>query len=130
MPAMANITVKNAANTDVIYVSKVPSAGDRSPAKWTADALSTIVGQRPMFTVETRDNGPKNGRVFESALSFPIVETVGGVPTVVATVPLRCSGTLPTNVDSSKVTDAFIQNGNLLVSTLIRDVGSTGYAPT
>jgi hypothetical protein len=130
MPAMANITVKNAANTDVIYVAKVPSAGDRSPAKWTADALSTIVGQRPSFTVETRDNGPKNGRVFESVFSFPVIETVNGVPTVVATVPLRCSGTLPTNVDNTKVSDAFVQHGNLLVSTLLRSVGSEGYAPT
>lgn len=32
MPSMANITVKNNAAADVIYVAQVPSAGDKTPA--------------------------------------------------------------------------------------------------
>lgn len=130
MPSMASITVKNAANTDVIYVAKVPSAGDRSPARWTADALSLIVGHRPSMTLETRENASKNGRVIDGEFRFPVVETVNGTPTVVGVVPLKFSGTLPTNIDSTKVKDGYVQFGNLLVSTLFRDVGETGYAPT
>lgn len=130
MPAMANITVLNAAAGNVVYVAATPSAGDRSPAVWRANALSAIISHRPRFSLVTRDNARQDGRVFESSFSFPIIETIDGVATVVATVPLRMSGTLPTNVDSTKVKDAFIQNGNLLVSTLVRDSAEEGYAPT
>lgn len=130
MPSMANITVQNAAAANVVYVSKVPSAGDRSPAKWTQDALNAIPGFRPRFDVMTRDNGNQNGRIIEGNFAYPITATVNGVETLLGTVPLRFSGTLPTNVDATKVNDAFVQFGNLLASTLIRSVGSEGYAPT
>lgn len=130
MPSMANITVKNAANADVAYVAKSPSAGDRVPAQWTLDAASSIPGHRPKLAVETRTNGNKNARILSSSFTYPVVETVGGVAMVVAIVPAQLSITLPTNVDSAKVADAFVQLGNLLASTLIRSVAETGYAPT
>jgi hypothetical protein len=127
---MANITVQNSAAANVIYVAKVPSAGDKSAAVWLQDAAHAIVGFRPKFEVLTRDNGSSNARLFSAYLLFPVVEAVNGVDTVVARVPIRCEATLPTNVSSTKVADATVQAGNLLVSTLIREVLSTGYAPT
>jgi hypothetical protein len=130
MPSMANITVKNAANADVIYVAAAPSAGDKIPAVWTQNAASGIVGQRPKFTLATRDNGKGTGRHVSGAIRFPIVETVGGIPTVTAIVPLSLEGTLPTNVDASLVSEAFIQFGNLIVSALVCSSAADGYAPT
>lgn len=130
MPNMANITVKNKANADVIYVAATPSSGDRNAARWTQDAANSIIGFRPVFQVATRDSGGKPGRIMEGSLRFPVVETVGGVSTQVALVPLSFSATLPTNVDSTVVSDAFVQFGNLLASTLVRAVADSGYAPT
>lgn len=130
MPQMANITVKNGAGTDVIYVSAVPSAGDRSPAVWTANALSPISGHRPKFTVSTRDNGRQNGRHMSGSFRFPIIDSTTGKPVVDAIVPLSFEGTLPTNVDAATVVDAFTQFGNLVASTLVRQSASDGYAPT
>lgn len=132
MPAMANITVKNAANADVIFTAATPSAGDRSPAVWRANGSSAIIGHRPMFQMVTRENGRQNGRVVEVTYRHPIVDstTTPGSPKVIATVPFTISGTLPTNVDVALVKDAFIQLGNLLVSTLIRSSIEEGYAPT
>lgn len=130
MPSMADITVKDAANADVVYVASSPSAGDKTPARWRLNAASAIIGQRPDFSVVTRDNGQKNGRHITLSMRFPIVETVNGIPTVVAIVPLTTEGVLPTNVSSAKVADGFLQYGNLLVSELIRSVSSEGYAPT
>lgn len=130
MPAMANITVKDAANADVVYVAAVPSAGDRSPARWTLNAASSVIGFRPMFEVKTRDSGGKPGRILDGSLRFPVTEDVNGVTTQVAIVPFSFSCTLPTNVDSSTVADAFVQAGNLLASALIRSCASEGYAPT
>lgn len=130
MPSMANITVQNAAAANVTYVAKTPSAGDRSPARWTQDAASTIPGFRPKVEVVTRDNGSKNGRIIEGSLAYPVLQTVSGVTTQIGTVPLRFSGTLPSNLDATVVNDAFVQFGNLLASTLLRAVASEGYAPT
>lgn len=130
MPTMADITVKNVANVDVVYVAKVASAGDKTPAKWSQDAAHAIVGFRPWMTVNTRDNGPKNARIVEETFSFPIITAIGGVDTIVARVPVVLSATLPTNVDGAKVYEAIFQATNMFVSTLMRSVYSTGYAPT
>lgn len=130
MPDMANITVQDAAAANVVYVKKTASAGDRSPAKWTQDAAHAVPGFRPRFEMTTRDNGNKNGRIIEGNYGFPIVATVNGVDTLLATVPLQFNGTLPTNVDATKVNDAFVQFGNLLVAALVRAAAAEGYAPT
>jgi hypothetical protein len=127
---MANIAVLNKAAASVTYNAATPSAGDRSPAVWRANALSAIIGHRPRFQCVTRDNSRQNGRVFEASMSFPIVATVDGVDVIVAKVPLQATGTLPTNVDAASVEDAFIQFGNLLASSLIRSVAAEGYSPT
>lgn len=130
MPNMANITVKNKAGTDVVFVAATPSAGDSSPAVWRQNAASSAISSRPRFTLLTRDNARKDGRVIDGSFSFPVMVDVAGIPTLAATVPLRFNGTLPTNVDSAVVADAFVQFGNLLVSTLIRSVSEDGYSPT
>lgn len=130
MPAMADIIVKDAAGADVTYVAAVPSAGDRSPAKWVANALSTIAGFRPWFSMASRDNGSKTGRQFDFAYGFPLVATINGVETRVGTVPITSSGLFPTNVDASIPADAFVQFGNLMASTLARAAVEAGYSPT
>jgi hypothetical protein len=127
---MANITVKDSGNADVVYVAATPSAGDKSPAQWRFNAASAVIGQRPVFTVSTRDNGSKNGRHLTASFRFPVVVDVAGIPTIAATVPFTLEGVLPTNVDSTAVDDAFVQLGNLLVSDLIRSVAQEGFAPT
>lgn len=130
MPALANITVKNAANADVVYVGSIPSAGDKMPARWSLNAASAIIGFRPVFQLATRDNGNKTGRVFTATMSYPILETISGVVTKTAQFGFTLEGTLPTNVDGTLVQDAFIQMGNLLVSALVRAAAAEGYAPT
>lgn len=130
MPSMANITVKDAANVDVVYNGVVPSAGDRSAAVWRANALQPQIANRPTFTVVTRDNAKQDGRVFHATYKFPIIETIGGLTSRTATMPFTIEGTLPTNVDAAKVNDAFTQMGNLLASALVRSAAAEGYAPT
>jgi hypothetical protein len=130
MPQMANITIKNSADADVVFSAATPSSGDKSPAQWTSNSASATIGNRPKFGVQTRDNSRGNGRVLEINFNFPILQTIAGVETVVARVPLTASGTLPTNVDASKVSEAFLQFGNLISSDLIREAMADGYAPT
>lgn len=130
MPSMANITVKNAANADIVYTAAVPSAGDRSPARWTANAGQAIIGFRPTLELTTRTNGAGNGRICEFNFVYPLTKTVNGDVVLAAKVPFKGSFTLPTNADAALAADAYVQLGNLLVSTLVRQCIETGYAPT
>jgi len=130
MPSMANITVKDSANADVIYVAATPSAGDRSSAIWRANALSPIIGFRPSFSVMTRDNQKQSGRIMEASFKFPILGNVSGQTVLLATVPYTFAGTIPTNIDSALALNAFTQFGNLCASALVRSIVSDGYAPT
>lgn len=130
MPSMADITVKNKANADVVYVAKVPSAGDKTPARWTYDAAHAIAGFRPSFTTGTRNNSSQNARVFEANYAFPVVQTVNAVDSVAGKMTAQLTVTLPQNVDSVKVSDAYVQLSNLLASALARAVADSGYAPT
>lgn len=129
MPGMANITVKNVANADVVFAVSTPSAGDRSPAVWRQNAVSGIIGHRPVLTVLTRDNNAKNARHLSVSMRWPVTATVDGRVAVVGTIPMNLEVVLPTTIDSSNCTEAFTQFGNLLVSDLLRGVASEGYAP-
>lgn len=131
MPSMANITVKASnGTTDVVYVAAVPSAGDRSPAKWTVEAANVRPAYRPTLTLVSRDNGPKTARVMEIELSHPIIEAVNGIDTVTGTVPIRVSLILPTKLSSVAVKEPVYQIGNILASAVMRGALEVGYAHT
>lgn len=130
MPQMANITVKNVANADVVYVAKVPSAGDRSPSKWTQDTAQAIPAFRPVLTMVTRDNGPKTARIVDVNYKYPVIQTISGVLTMTDIVPFTYSGTLPQGIDPAHVNEAVVQFGNCLVAALLRAAQNEGYAPS
>lgn len=130
MPTAANLVVKNVANADVTYNLASASGGDNQPAVWRANAASNYVAYRPTFTVLTRDNARKNGRVFRASYKWPVtIDDANSNPVLIATIPLEVNGTLPTNIDVTLITEAFTQFGNLIASTLIRSSATEGYAP-
>jgi hypothetical protein len=132
MPAMANITVNDAAAVARTYTAAVPSAGETSPAIWRRNDVSVQLGLRPALSLLTKDNSRKNGRIFRGTFVYPVkgTDSTTGQDILLAKIPIEINGTLPTNVDNSVVNDAFVQLGNLLVSTLIRSAIQEGYAPT
>lgn len=131
MPSMADIIVDSStAPGSINYKAKVASAGDKIPAVWTNDAASAITGFRPKFQVQTRDNGSNSARIMEGTFTWPVTQTVDGVTTKIAIVPIDFRAVLPTNVDHALPYEAFFQFGELMGSTLIRQVADAGYAPT
>lgn len=132
MPNMADITVKNAAAADVVYVSAMPSAGDKSPARWSQNAASGITGFRPSLEIVTRSNADQSVRRAEWNFRFPVTYTDSTTGKVVLDAPIVSTGVifLPASLDTTSWNEAFVQLGNLLSSTLIRSVVQTGYAPT
>lgn len=132
MPNMANITVKNAAGTDVIFVAAMPSAGDKSPARWTQNALVGVAGFRPKFDLVASSNGNGDVRKVDYTFTYPITYTDTTTGLLAQRSVIKVTGTvfLPNNLTTDQWNEAFVQLGNLLVSTLVRSSVQEGYAPT
>lgn len=132
MPNIANITVKAANGTaDVVFTALTPSAGDKSPARWRANAAHAIPAFRPIFEFLSRiSGGAANTRRVETTLLYPVIVPVNGVDQVAFTVPFRADISLPQGVPQDAVKEAIHQGGNLLVSALIRQCFEEAQAPT
>lgn len=132
MPNMADIVVKKADNvTNVTYVAQSGSAGDKSPAIWTQNAFSGIAGFRPKLEILTQDNGQKTIRQLKVNFTFPSTYTDTNTGLVKANGSVGFDGVvfLPKGLTTTEWNEAFAQLGNLLASTLVREVAQTGYAP-
>lgn len=128
-----DITVLKAdGTTSVTYVATMPSAGDRSPARWYANAASPVQGLRPMFEMQTQPNGQNTVRQARFRFSFPSAYTdpVTGRPRLANTMVFDGVMHLPRAEDTTLWLESFVQCGNLLVSEAIRDAVESGYAPT
>lgn len=132
MSQMADITVKNVANADVVYVAATPSAGDKVPARWTQNAVSGITGFRPRLDLVTQSNGKGDVRRAEFTYVYPTSYTNSATGQLQSNGSVKFTGVvyLPVALADTDWNEAFTQLGNLLVSTLIRDSVKGGYAPT
>lgn len=130
MPQMANITVKKAdGTTDVVYTALNPAGGDNTSARWQATALGAAAALRPTCEVRSRDNGNKDARVVQMQYTYRDVRVVDGVDTIVGTIPMTISATVPKHILDTVIAEAVHQGGNLFVSVLMREAFKTGYAP-
>lgn len=131
MPQMANVTVKAAnGTTDVIYTAQTPSAGDSSPAQWSANAASAARAYRPVIRMVSQPNGPKTARRVTITGKYPVVRVIGGEQTLVGTIPLEFSALLPNLVTDAEAQEATRQFENFLVATLPRECIEQGFAAT
>jgi len=133
MPAAASITVKkNDGTTDVVYVSLVPSGGDKSPFIARQDAATGYPGQKPKLSILSRDNGEKTARRVEGQFTFPSVytDTATSTTKLLATAIGSFSCVIPANMPVTDANEFGAQFGNLLASALIKSVNQQGYAPT
>lgn len=131
MPQMADVTVKaNDGTTNVVYVAMSPSAGDRVPSQWRVNAANARANLRPKFELVSQKNGAGTARRLQAVFRYPCVETLNGVETLVATVPIDVTWTIPLNATDTAIAEAVSQFANLLASTLIKDSVKAGFAPT
>lgn len=131
MPQINNVTVKKAdGTTDIVYTAAVPSAGDSSPAEWTSKTASTSRAWRPAIRMVSAYNGPKTARRMTVTGKYPVIRTVGGADTLVATIPLEFSVVLPMVITDAEASEATRQFENFLSNTLIRECIEQAYAAT
>jgi hypothetical protein len=130
---MANITVKAAdGTTDVVFTALTPAGADGSPAVWRYEDTAVPPSQRTRFEVSSRWNAPKDARKINTFLTSPIL-TATAVPTVFESkgnIQFRDSGMIyPQIASNATVAGSAALYANLLKSTLIQSVFTTGYAP-
>lgn len=132
MANMANITVKAAnGTTDVIYVAKTPSSGDKTPALWKVDAASTKPIGRPSVSVVADANSGASVRYMTINSYQPVLSTDSSGNAVVTDNPgMSTRVTLPQRVDQTKLDELVAQHANLLTSALMQQMLKEGYAAT
>lgn len=132
MPQMANITVKNAANADVVFNQVTASAGDGSAARWELTAASALPIGRPYAEMVSRPNADKSARKVIPSLVCPYLITDAG------TGQQRVSGnvvfrngemTRPRNVPDDFVAHCTAYWTGLNSSVLWKDSFNSGYSP-
>lgn len=133
MPTMADITVKASnGTTDVVYTGIVSSGGDKSPAIFRNNAASGAAGQRPELRVRSTATGAGQRKV-EGSFTFPQLYTES--TTGLTKVAGRANGSWNVSLPIEVVNDATLaefaaQFGNLVASTLMKSVHTSGFAPT
>lgn len=133
MPNMADITVKKAdGTTDVVYVAATPSSGDKNAAIWTQNAYSGVQGFRPRLELATMNNGNGTTRQMRYRYSFPVVYTDSTTSLQKLLGSMVSEGVvhLPKDISTVEWKESFAQLGNLLSSSLLRQVAETGFSPT
>jgi hypothetical protein len=127
MSNMANITVKKADGaTDIVFDAMSPSAGDKSPAFWRAEAVSAFPGRCPTLSLSTQNNGPATARVFEARFTYPVFDEAG---VLLGKVPMTLTGLIPNQISRNDAAEAVHQGTGLMSSALVREALKTGYSP-
>lgn len=126
----ANIVIKKSdGTTDTTYTALVPSAGDTSPAVWRNNTVGTKVNQRPELRLSA--SAPSTGKR-TSKLNFvwPLIETVGGVDTIVDYVTFVLTAKTSENASEAAIKEAVYQGVNLLGHVQVKDSLVSGFSPT
>lgn len=126
---MNNITIKNVANVDTVYVAKRPSNGAEA-AVWMCDTASDISVYRPSLTMVARKSqGTKKAQKVSSRYNYPVKAVVNGVSVLLGTVPVEVSATIPADLSDQMITDAITQCMRLHNSADVIASFVSGYAP-
>lgn len=131
MPSMANITVKKAdGTTDVVYIAKTPSAGDKSPAVWKNDSVGTVPAARPQFSLTAADNGNRKARRMRGQFFWPKTRTdMAGNVVVQGGASSERSCLIPQDMTVAEINEFVAQEANLWAAALIKASLNEGYAP-
>lgn len=126
---MNNITIKNVANVDTVYVAKRPSNGAEA-AVWMCDAAADISAYRPSLTMVARKSqGPKKAQKVSSRYNYPVRAVVDGVSILLGTIPIEISATIAADLSDSVIAEAVTQCMRLHNNADVIASFVSGYAP-
>lgn len=132
MSQQQSVTVKNAANADVIFAGISGAGQDGTKALWRVDDATLPMDQRITAELSTRWNANRNARVAQFTVLWPFLRdtAVAGVKEKYATGEMRDGRvTIPQNVKSADATDFCVTALNMYASTHVRAHVAAGFAP-
>lgn len=130
MPNMADISIKKADGTTTVVYNACQPANQQEPALFRQNAFSARAANRPTFTIMSRkSNANAQTQRLEVRFVYPILATVDGVEVVSDSIPFTGFFTIPLKISDTDLNEAVAQYTNLLSSTLVRSVISSGFAP-
>lgn len=133
MPSMANITVLDSdGTTSRVFTALNPAGAEGTPAVWRWEDATKLPGFRVRFETSSRWNATRTARKVQYSFDFPIVQAtaVAGVNEVVGRIQCRGGDWIyPQNATDAQVASAAALMANLLKSTLVQSVFTTGFAP-
>lgn len=134
MPSISNFTVKkNDGVTDALYIAKVPSAGDSSPAVWRQDGHpAPYIGLKPEVRIESRFNGDRSARRVNMTfvLKTFVTDTTTGVASEHARAMMTASAVIPLMMPQADIDELVSQFGNMLTHGQFKDSFKLTYSPT
>lgn len=132
MPTAANITVKKAdGTTDILWSVVAASGGDKSPAVFRSLTTSGSNGMHPELRVSSAQTASNTGRKVQYQMTFPHVYTdsTTGLVKVDTRANMQATIFVPADMPDTDLAEFAAQMGNLLASSLIKSVNSSGFAP-
>lgn len=129
MPQMANIVIKKKdGTTDATWTMLTPSAGDKTPARWSQTAFNARANLRPTLDMQTRFNTNRTARNLSSTMKYPEVQTVSGVEVVTGTAIGNVNCIVPTSMSATAIDEFAAQLANTIKAALFQECIVTGYA--
>jgi hypothetical protein len=132
---MASITVKKKDGvTNIVYDAVTGSGGDSTAAVWRQDTGAVAglpVGLRPVFTMQTRWNGPKTVRniTFKVVRPYAVQDSTTTLYSAKDQAVFSGTFSIPQNLPSSEIGEAVYQAMNLMADLLVKQAAESGYAP-
>lgn len=133
MPSLADMTIKKYdGTTDVVYVGKVASSGDGSPAIYRLDAFAAAAAFRPELKVWSRFNGDKTVRRIEAGFVYPqlYTETTTSLSKVANRARAGVWWTAPMEMPTTDLNEFTAQFANLMDHVQMIDTVRYGFAAT
>lgn len=119
---IANITIKNQANADVVYTAARPQGGESTPALWLVKSGSRNSQERLEALV--RRSGSNQGYKTTIKITLPVMDTVNPALKVTNMV-FDLTVTTPDLMTDAAILDASTRFKNIIASTAIQQIIST-----
>jgi hypothetical protein len=131
MTQAADITVKKAdGTTDIVWTLKQPASGDDSKAVWRSDTVGNKPATRPEFSVSAK-SASSGVRHVNGTISYPsYITDADGIQQIQGVGYFNFHASIPPGMLDSDATQLSAQGANLLASTIMKAVNSSGFAPT
>lgn len=128
MAAFGNITAKDAAAVNVTFTGLTRATG-QSPATWRALSRGTSAATQPTASMVSKRNPRGNAQKIVGKITIPVVQTIGGIDTVVGYNQFDFQTTVLDVSPETVKSDMAAYAVSLIADVQFKDAIQSGYTP-